>query len=43
MKLRPDHAFLQRAATRERALLMAHIGHPTGVMASANDNSPGAA
>jgi hypothetical protein len=39
MVLRPAAAFLRRAATRERALLMLHIGHPVGVLSAANTNT----
>jgi len=39
--IRPDHAFLARAATRERAILSRHIGHPCGVLHAVNNNQPG--
>lgn len=35
--IRAAREFLRRAPTRERAILIAHIGHPVGVLAAAND------
>lgn len=38
IRLSPDLAFLKRADTRERRLLMRFIGHPTGILAASNSD-----